>query len=117
MAGLAALQMKSHYRADNVYIAGTRSAVVLPHHVQFAREMLIEGMARANGESVSHPIIQTPVVEYLVGHITGELRLVNFEWMFQLHSVAIAPGVNLRCGAQDNTLRYNLRHVLSYLRS
>src|SRR5947199_5201267 len=58
--------------------------------------MFIESMIGADAESVAHPIVEAPVVEHFVGDKEGELHLIDFERMLELHAVAIAPGINLR---------------------
>src|SRR5439155_2241415 len=58
--------------------------------------MLIEGVVRANGESVSHPVVLAPIVENLVRNKTGELSFPNGKRMLDLTASAIAPGIDLR---------------------
>lgn len=58
--------------------------------------MLIEGVVRANGDSVSHPVVLAPIVENLVRNIPGELSFPDGKRMLDLTANAIAPGIDLR---------------------
>src|SRR6266550_1488466 len=53
-------------------------------------------MIGAKRKPVAHPIVLAPVIKHFVCDIAGELRVVDLEWMFELHAVAITPGINLR---------------------
>src|SRR5258708_4894973 len=57
--------------------------------------MLIEDMAGADGKPVAYPVMQTPVIEHLVGNEPGEFGLLDLEWMFEQDPVATAPGIDL----------------------
>src|ERR1041385_5841198 len=83
-------------RADDVNVTRPRAAIVLPHHISFQREVFIEGVADADGETIADPIVQTPVIKELIVDHPYEFRLADFKRMFELQPVAITPGVNLR---------------------
>ena len=57
--------------------------------------MFIEGVVRANGDSVSHPVMLAPIVENLVRNKTGELSFPDGKRMLDLTANAIAPGIDL----------------------
>ena len=58
--------------------------------------MLVERMGDAGAETITRPNVQAPVIKNLIENKPGELLLVQVEWMFELQSLAITPGVSLR---------------------
>ena len=93
---LQKLDLKSPNRAQDVQVAGTSTAIVLAHVIKLQREVLVEGVIRANGRAVPDPIMQAPVVKKLIREKPGELLLANREWSLESHAIAVAPRIDLR---------------------
>src|SRR5437762_9767185 len=91
-----ASELESQGRADNVDVSGLATPVVLPQVVKLAGEMLVEGVARADGGTVAYPIAHAPVIKDLIRNEPHELCLLDLEWMLQPHAIAIAPRIDLR---------------------
>src|SRR5215475_1421454 len=53
-------------------------------------------MGDSDGRTITRPKVQTPVIENFIENKPGELFLVDCEWMFDLHSIPVAPGISLR---------------------
>ena len=58
--------------------------------------MLVEGVIDADGETITHPSVQAPVVKEFVINYPNEFGLADLKRMFELESVAITPRINLR---------------------
>src|SRR2546423_7933399 len=93
---MTALELESQRRADDVDVSRLAAAIVLPHVVKLAGDVLVEGVARADGCPVAYPVVHGPVIKDLVRNEPDEFRFLDLEWMLQPHAIAIAPRIDLR---------------------
>ena len=59
---------KSQDRADDIQITWNAHAVVLTQVKEILSEVFVEHLACAGGEAISHPAIDSPVVEDFVSN-------------------------------------------------
>src|SRR2546423_14387882 len=91
-----ASQLKSQRRADDVDVSRLAAAIVLPHVVKIAGDVLVEGVARGDGCPGAYPVVHAPVIKDLFRNEPDEFRFLDLEWMLQPHAIAIAPRIDLR---------------------
>jgi hypothetical protein len=83
------LKSKSQRRSHYIQIARNADAIILSQVIKVLREVLVEDLARAGSETIPHPAIDAPVVEYLVRNIQRQVPLFITHRMLNLKTVAI----------------------------
>src|ERR1041385_8757568 len=92
--GRSGLEFEFQRRTDDVDVSGLAASIVLSHVIKLAGDMLVEGVARADGGPVAHPIAQSPVIKDLVRNEPHKILFLDFEWMLQAPAIAIAPRID-----------------------
>ena len=88
--GFRILRLNAPGSADDVDIAGHTMPIILSQVIEIGREVFIESLTDAHRKTISHPGIETPIVEYFVGNKEIELVLLVSNRVVKLQLVTIA---------------------------